>query len=290
MTKILLDTTLDRQLTEEGYAIFPLLPPPVVEELKSYFYEHFSQPVDNMFATAHDQRKELRNAISNHLLTTVQKYINQYTHEISILGGSYITKGNHKQATLPPHQDWNIVDESQYRSFNLWIPLVNTNHQNGGIQVLRRSHLFSPTFRGPNISSAYEHVADLIWKQMETLDIAAGHALLYDHRLLHASGINQLNEGRLVVVMGAIEKQAQMKIYYRAETFIEEYDCDQSFFTLNNPAEGPKGLNLSKKIPFQLPVFNENNVKGFFNSFQLTYYKETTTWWNKLKKLFSEKL
>ena len=49
----------------------------------------------------------------------------------------FMTKSKRdSNGALRPHQDWSIVDEESFRSYNVWIPLVNVDENNGAIQVL----------------------------------------------------------------------------------------------------------------------------------------------------------
>lgn len=265
MTNIFADKELDARLLSEGYVVIPLLDDATVLRLRKYYHNWYPDTVDAMYASAHDDDLVKRKTVSDFIKEQALSFIERDIPGIKVLGGSYIVKGNNIGATLPPHQDWNIVDENQFRSFNLWIPLVDTGEHNGGIMVLPRSHLFAFTYRGPNISSAYEQVVDSIWKHMVTLEIPAGYALLYDHRLLHASGVNHTDELRLVAVMGGIEKGANMKIYYQDNDKVLEFDCTPDFFNSTDIHKGSVGLHKSSEITWGFPRFHEMDLKSFFS-------------------------
>src|SRR5690606_33637734 len=48
---------------------------------------------------------------------------------------------------IGPHQDMSFVDESRFRSYAIWIPLVGTSLENGALQVLPGSHLVLDNLR-----------------------------------------------------------------------------------------------------------------------------------------------
>jgi ectoine hydroxylase-related dioxygenase (phytanoyl-CoA dioxygenase family) len=42
-----------------------------------------------------------------------------------------MVKSKGENGSLHPHQDWNIVDEREFNSYNIWLPLVDVNAENG---------------------------------------------------------------------------------------------------------------------------------------------------------------
>jgi ectoine hydroxylase-related dioxygenase (phytanoyl-CoA dioxygenase family) len=52
---------------------------------------------------------------------------------------------------VPLHQDPTFVDETLYRTVGLWVPLVDTVPENGGLVVVPGSHRFN---RGPRAVGA----------------------------------------------------------------------------------------------------------------------------------------
>ncbi|MDX2000841.1 MAG: phytanoyl-CoA dioxygenase family protein [Chitinophagales bacterium] len=255
MEAILKDQNQNELLQQQGYVVIPFLESIEVKELVDYFDKHHPFDIDSMYASAHSSDIGYRMQMNNKIIEVFQNGLNKYFDQINPLGGSYIAKGYKVPAILRPHQDWNIVDESVSRSFNLWVPLVDTNQHNGGIMVLPKSHLFSEVFRGPNITCAYVNLDDVLVANMQTLNIPAGHALLYDHRLLHASGPNNTNQLRLVAVFGIIPKGRDMRFYYRENDKLGVYKSQASFFLEQNPQEGPLGLEKLEERPYHFPAY-----------------------------------
>lgn len=245
---ILSDAAANEMLSEAGYVVFPLLDGKATHELLSFYHHHHPSEGPGMSASAHAPDIEYRKLMSETIRNTVLPALESAKVNVEILGGSFISKAAGTTDNLAPHQDWNITDESYYRSFNLWIPLVNSGAVNGGIMVLPRSHRMGLNYRGPSIPSLTEHIMDAVWKAMVTLEIPAGHALLYDHRLIHASGPNNSEGSRIVAVLGALEKGAPMHIYYGTESGINIYSCTPEFFLEHNPNEGQGDLPLLQSL------------------------------------------
>ncbi len=259
--QILANKTLDKELLERGYVVIPFLTPEEVTELVDFYYQSHAREGDGMYATAHVPDIAFRMRMNAFIKAVFERAINETFVNCNPLGGSFIAKGKGYNGTLHPHQDWNIVDEDKFRSFNIWVPLVDLKMDNGAIRVLPESHTWLKTYRSANISSAYEPVNDLLWQVMTTLFMRKGEALIYDHRLLHASGENQTNEIRLAAVYGIIPKGAQMMYYHKADdNTVEVFESNPDFFLYGNIFEGPKGLKSVAKIPYNFLQFDKQRL------------------------------
>lgn len=266
MNQIIKDKVLDEQLLAQGYIIVPFLSSTEVDALKSNYYAKHPTSLNGMYATAHLPDIDLRMQMNNTIKDVFSRAINETLINANALGGSYIAKGKSTTGTLTPHQDWNIVDEEKFRSFNIWVPLVNLNENNGAICVMPKSHLWQPTYRSANIPSVYRDVEPELWKQMLRLHMKAGEALIYDHRLIHASGENKTDEIRLATVMGVIPNEATMFYYHQKDdTHIEVYESNKEFFLYGNIFEGPKGLKMLGEVKHSLPYVNAEKFYGFIN-------------------------
>lgn len=279
---ILKDLSKDKDLLEKGYATFPFLNDKEITELKTFFYVNNQDLPKGLYATAHNPDIDFRNKMNNKINEVFKRANAQNFVNFQALGGTFMNKSKGEEGLLHPHQDWNIVDEKEFRSFNVWIPLVDVSPKNGTIQVLEKSHLLAETYRGINIPSAFEDVNDLCWNNMDYLNLKAGEALIYDHRLMHASKENFTENNRLVVVFGIIPQTAEMRYYYQENNAIGEYKCDADFFMNGNPAAGPKGLIKIQTIDY--PILEIKKVLQ-----KLFKEKETVTltFWQKFKQQFS---
>ncbi len=264
--QILRDKELDEQLLEKGYVVVPFLTPAETNELVDFYYQNHPKTQDGMYATAHVNDIEFRMKMNNFIKTVFERAIEKAFINHTALGGSYIAKGKGAKGTLHPHQDWNIVDETEFRSFNVWVPLVDLNENNGAIKILPESHSWLTTYRGANISSAFGNLNDLLWKEMLSLYMKKGEALIYDHRLLHASGENKTDEIRLAAVYGIIPAKSEMRYYHKADTnTVEVFESNPEFFLNGNIFEGPKGLKSLNKFLFSFPQVEVNDYYRYTN-------------------------
>ncbi|MBS1612173.1 MAG: phytanoyl-CoA dioxygenase family protein [Bacteroidetes bacterium] len=251
--KVLKDDALDANLEKEGYVVIPFLNTEEVQYLNELYTQKITEPQQGMYATAHSSNPEFKKMMSQGILDKFTRAIDEVFFESRPLGGSYITKYKGDKGVLFPHQDWNIVDEDHYRSFNIWVPLCDTNDANGAIAVLPHSHKLLKSYRGVNIPDPFYKINSHTWQHHTTLYMKAGEALIYDHRLLHASGINTTDTPRVAVVFGIIPQAADMRYYYMNNGVVEEYQNEVGFFFDKNILLGPQGLQKLQDINYTMP-------------------------------------
>lgn len=271
--QILKDTALDQKLAAEGYVVIPFLNEAHIEELKSFFFEHHQKDIPGFYATAHSPDIAFRQKMNDKIKSAFSSSISTHFTNYEALGGSFIAKTKTQEERLHPHQDWNIVDERKYRSFNIWVPLVDLSESNGAIRVLPKSHLWGLNYRGPNIPDSRAAELEKYWEEMETLLMRAGEALIYDHRLYHASYANKTDEYRLATVFGIKPKEAEMFYYFGNEQLIEVYESSTDFFMNGNIQEGNLSLKKVDELPLKSNAASDakqnlnllDKIKSFFS-------------------------
>lgn len=235
-------------LIEEGYAIFQLLTPEHITYLTKIFYDHHEQEPDGFYASTHIQDKVLRKTLSDHIRKVIASVAPSIFLNIEVLGGAFIAKAPGNKGILPLHQDWNIVDEKQARSYNLWIPLVDVSPQNGTMKILPKSHIKQENYRGPGIPSLFQNITEVVDEHMLSLNMKAGEALLYDHALWHSSPKNNTDQLRLCVVLGAIPKNTPLKYYAPKENKIAEFNSNVDFFFDHDYDQGANHLEFNQFV------------------------------------------
>lgn len=280
---ILINEEMDLKLANDGYVTFPLLDKTAIDNLLQYYLNFQKEIPNHFYSSSHSPDFEFRKKSSDCIKQIISPELPNKLKNFTLLGGAFVVKPANGKGILQPHQDWNLVDESVSRSYNLWIPLVDVTPENGAVFVLPESHKKEKSFRGPGIPSAFKLIESELWKSLIPIPMKSGQALLYDHALLHGSPSNKTKKDRIGVVCGLINKEAEMQLYFKNEDLLEVFKIDESFFLKNNPIEGPKGLvkktELSDKI-----------IPHTDSTFQQVYLKKKNTkksYW--LTKLFQLK-
>lgn len=276
------DSELTERLTVDGYATFDLLRDFDIDGLKAIFKEHHSSNPEGFYATTHIDDKEKRKLLSDQAMSILACRIESHFENIELLGGAFISKAPGEKGILPLHQDWNLVDEKHARSYNMWIPLVDVNEENGAMRILVGSHTKQETYRGPNVPPVLYPISSEVDQHMTSLNMKKGEAVLYDHALWHSSPQNQTNELRLAFVLGVVPKKADLKYYQQNGDSVEEYASHPNFFFENDRESGPAGLELNR-------TFNHPNAFLSKEEFEKVYLGKEEKKKGFLQRLFGIK-
>lgn len=258
------DQALNKTLSEEGFVVVPFLNQHELYELKKASEQFISQDLNHFYATTHSPDLALRKQANQAIHDNINSAATLVFDKAELLGGAFIAKPAHGKGVLALHQDWNIVDETQFRSYNLWIPLVDTNAENGAVHVLPKSHNKEHTIRGPRIPFQWKNLEEKIYAKMTRLDMKAGDALVYDHALWHSSPPNHSNVQRPAVVVGMVEKGTPLKAWYGEGNSIAEYELNASYFFDEIDITRPTSLKKIKTFDFKNQAMTEEKWKKIY--------------------------
>ncbi len=260
-SRIVVNPSKDVELSLEGYTIFPCLTIADIKALQDYYFQFQKEELTHFYATAHSPDFNFRKQTSDFIKKIVEPLVKNTLCNYKLLGGSYVVKPGNGKGILQAHQDWNLVDEEKARSYNLWIPLVDVNENNGAVFVLPQSHSKIKTYRGPHIPSPFKNIEQELWPYLTPLPMKAGEALLYDHALIHSSPPNKTETERLGIVIGIINKDVEMQMYGNDNGNIKSYACDEHFFLSKNTLTDFVELPINKVISDSQQEFTMSNFK-----------------------------
>ncbi len=221
---------LHRKLETNGFVIIDLLSKVDVDYLNKLCDQYLQNSQTDFVSSSHILSKEDSDFINAELHKNLQEKFKLLFPELQLLGGTLATKVKGK-SNLEAHQDWTIVDEAKFNSYNLWIPLVDTNLENGTLGLIPGSHKWNNDLRGFEIPNNYgKYTKDFLQIGFEP-SINAGQAILYNHKLIHYSRPNKTNENRNVAIVGVKDKEADLQISFCLdEKNMETYSMKESDF------------------------------------------------------------
>lgn len=203
---------------ENGYVKIPLLNEKEVQNLRAFYQtvkkEHEAINIP-FITTSHSNNAALIEKVNQGILNIVSKPILNAINNAEIIFSNFLVKRNGVETQSNPHQDLTIVDEKKYLSFSVWIPLEDTNPQNGAMRFLPKSQFFDISIR-PNSSSywKYNKVMPEILNDMQDGCAKAGEALVFSHSLIHGSYANFSDHHRLACVISLHPKEAKLYNYF----------------------------------------------------------------------------
>lgn len=248
----------ERFLTDGVVGPFPVIDASATRELLRRLQPLV--PEDAPFYTMHREgdtparRREIAAVIGELVEPALSGMLGHYR---LFLGGVFF-KQAHPESRLGLHQDWTFVDETQQPSGSFWLPLVDATVENGTFHAILGSHIVGPTYRG---SPLWPYVAQDVMEQLERdyltfFEVPAGHALAFDHRLIHGSFPNRTQHPRPAIAVGFLPIDVPIHHYYLApdgRQFL--YTVDDEFFFDYVIGEPPHGRHILDCEEISVPIY-----------------------------------
>jgi hypothetical protein len=207
------DVRLNELFSQQGYVVVPFLYPEEVRILTDFYFsgeKEKREQFTTFAANDYHYRKSVHEQIQNSFLRPFIALFNDYIP----FWGNFFSKPGGSPALLL-HADPQYVNEPDQISLNIWCPLVDAFAENGALGVVPHSHRLLKQIRGTNITDAYrKNAVEIQQKFGKLLEVRAGDAVIYDHRLLHYSLPNKTDNPRLVATMVTVPKGAPVLNYY----------------------------------------------------------------------------
>ena len=254
MEELFQNPDLQAQLDEEGVVAIPFLNEAELAELQSFYREmhptgELPQMRDGIHMTIWCSDLEYKVKIRERLKEILKPALERTYKDYRIVSPVFIVKRQGSDTTFPIHQDWNVVDESKHRAFNMWIPLHDVDENNGALWIVKGSHRLPNKVRAagylfPNLYGLEDHLKP----RMEAMALKAGMALVFYHRVIHGSPPNQNKEPRAVVSTSVLPEDVPLHIYFQpdANHNLEVYHPPDDFIYAYE--------NVRDDSPFMSPV------------------------------------
>jgi len=264
--KVLNNFPANSQLMNEGYTVVNFAEETDIDELYR-FYEQHPYPTQSPFHTTHfSTDTAYKTSMHQYIVSFLQKALqNQFVNHVPVFANFMVKEGGGGNP-MPLHADWTYVEEDVSQSFAVWIPLIDTDVQNGCIGVIPFSCQLSHKIRGPRILQWEAPIGDLLIEKMgKLIPMKKGQALIYNHRTLHYSPPNNSQKIRPAINISLVP-QNEPVIHYtipEGENKILKFIVDDETFFLyyNNfqmPFKGKKVSNLvsiPELINLRVPEF-----------------------------------
>jgi ectoine hydroxylase-related dioxygenase (phytanoyl-CoA dioxygenase family) len=252
-----------------GYVLIDYLNPTevadilrVFNELTTWFHEGF---MSSVYAPAEEYKRNMDKLLEPY----AQKLVNELMPNYQVVISTLMVKGVGENSAMYPHQDWTLVDENQYASFNIWIPLVDVDWQNGAMSIMKGGHKMPFTIRGSNIPDALSNKSLFTPDKLTYMPMKAGQALIYDHRCIHVSPPNQTNQKRPACAIGIVPKEVEVFHYFYdpASHLLTKYMANKDFYFSHVATQftAPQHATiLDEQVVENFYVFTQAELDPFF--------------------------
>jgi ectoine hydroxylase-related dioxygenase (phytanoyl-CoA dioxygenase family) len=232
------DRNIEEEMQENGFILIKnFLSASEIEKLFNYYSKFHTEisTEQQMWNSLFDINNGKK--ISDELLSVLVPKLNLILKNGRVPVATFMSKNPNKNSVCDLHRDYSIIDEEQFEYRNFWIPLVDTNKENGSLYVIPKSHkLFNeilPMF------SVWRHrpVLNELEKYIHDVEAKAGDLVIYADRLLHGSYMNRTEKTRPVIHFGVLPENAELFYYKENKNTMEVsvYNVAPDFyFNLND--------------------------------------------------------
>lgn len=279
MKKLLIqDRDYEQALDEMGFCVAPLFTREQIGKIKLLYQQFFEgAAVQGLIASHSKTGAELSLKVSNSIKDIVMPALENWFLDFNFFLGGFMVKAANTVSEFPLHQDWNIVDETKYTSYQIWIPLELSSPYNGGIFVLPGSHRFFENNRSGSYGMPRVATDEELRELVVDMIIPTGSALIYHNSLFHASYPNRTSTDRISAIINVYQKDALLEYTHRndAQKRTEKYSINTTTFLsyLNTLEKGRVPVEFTECANGPLDQFDNARVKsadlkaGYFKQF-----------------------
>ena len=204
------------ELIKCGFCTIKIFDNEKISALQNLYENYFdNQKIEGLYASHNSNPVEKSLKISSDIREIVFPDLEKIFPAYDYFIGHFMVKGPHVQKEMALHQDWNIVDESKYKSYQIWIPLQFTDLNNGGIFLVPGSHKFFNNWRSGSYGIPIIPFDEKLAQIVTDIVIPAGAVLVYQNALFHGSYPNNTGNIRIAVMLNIIEKSAPVYYYHK---------------------------------------------------------------------------
>lgn len=259
MKNVFIQTQLEKSIATSGFVVVDqLIPIEICDYLATFFAEHNTENTKAFTISNWSSNISFREETYHQICEAILPFALPLLDNYKPVMGVFTVKQPIIGSEMPLHQDWSLVDESIYRSVSIWVALSNMDHSNGNLQVAPYSHIYASQPRGMNIPIPFDSINQEIYNNfLIDVPLSKGSAIIFDHRLIHASPSNESNAIRLAAVLAMIPQEADLIHYYKELDIDNEVELLQlnevdfrqmDFFDMPNR---PKFIHRIEKRPFK---------------------------------------
>lgn len=248
----------------DGYVVIPFLDGDEVADLRKAYWDDLGvapgDPGRACISTFHTYDADYKAGVDANIRRVFTPHLDEVFDDHRYLPANYLTKWPGGMSGFGLHHDLTLVDESRFRSCEVWCALEDTHADNGQLWCVPGSHEWVPTMRGiHSFPTCFQDVEKrIIDRHAVPVPLKAGEAIVFNHATLHFSYPNKTETPRLVAIMDLIPTDAtHIHVFGDGEGNVEAYEIDESFWVDNNPftlTEPPPAAQSLGPVDFE-PTF-----------------------------------
>jgi hypothetical protein len=283
---------LQEQFEREGFVKLKLFTSEQIEKLKNYYAplreaHEANITFRSLYSSVETGSPELLIKLDLFVKDLIKEQVESVFQNYQMLISSFLVKEHGDDTELLPHQDLSFVDEPNFCSFNLWIPLQPTDKNSGQLRVLKGSHRIKHTLRVvPEYPRQFVKFQDTIRDLFTNIETQIGDCVVINHSILHGSSVNLTGKPRLAVILGICSSSTDVHYHYMPNgdnTRIEKYKMKAEDYYYFKPDGRPLHAPLAGIIQHEFEHITKKEFKnwikndphlGFISKMKLLYFKK----------------
>ena len=270
------DKMIDAKLAEDGFVVAGNIGQQALQELRNVHLTNHDFEVNQggMFYSVYSLDIPYRKRIFKEIDVILSPVYTTLFQSYKPVLHSFIVKVTGDKSEFTLHQDSTGLDEFQFSPLSVWIPLQDTQLENGCLCLVPHSHRIKVPYRGMSFDGPFQNISETVRHYLQPIPMKAGDILLFDNRILHYSPANESTENRVVVMSGIFPENAAILSCYQDTTTenapIEIYEQEPDFlltgenFYHDCTVRPTTGSVIKKVEPFNTP-FSANDFIEFTN-------------------------
>jgi hypothetical protein len=267
---IVKNSTLNEVLLSKGFVVVDFLNPDVI---KAAFDKISNQNTDinlsannnkNIDVSFHctylDHNKTYKKIVWQVLNDLIQPFLKDTFVNYKIIQANLFNKAP-GTGLIAPHQNLTTVDEELYTSVSIWVPIQDTNIQNGTLCFLPKSHGKFEYYRNSNIHwapmDASSNIKDY---KMIPVNLKVGEALIFDDSIVHGSPDNNSINNRYVFHYLAIPEETNPIYCKKFNNEIQLVKVDDMFWQNFTPGDEEPSGPVIKTKPFKSRTYTKETL------------------------------
>ncbi|MFB9076106.1 phytanoyl-CoA dioxygenase family protein [Flavobacterium procerum] len=234
-----------------GYVVVDFLNDREITSLKKFYDSLEGDLGEPAFASTIMSKSAIyRNAVSKGIGNHFERAMATIFEEVTFFWGNFNIKYPHQNIGMVPlHQDPSFLDERRFQPLGLWVPLIDTNIENGALEVIPGSHHFLDFPRCGGAAFPFSKYQEALLKEFGiSLPMKAGQIYIGNPALFHASPTNKSLHPRIAAagLAGPSESSLRYHCYNEsgANNSVDIFEVDRKYY-------------------LSAPLFSRPNVKEY---------------------------
>jgi hypothetical protein len=257
------DDILNSEFNQKGFAKFRLLNSTQVKQLKNFYYEDVDekqrlQTKGGFHTTSNTGDNSLLKKVDAFNKSILMPELDKFLTNVTFTLSNFLVKESTSDSAVPPHQDWLLVDETSFTSFNIWICLDEANAESGEMKFIPGSHLLSKSHRANGKPRFFDEFVQKLEPFFEYVPTLPGDCVIFQHSIIHCSDENKSGKKRLSCVLGGYSSTADFLFYLP--------DLQDNNLLIKFHIQPETLLNMGPNYEPRVNILSQEKIKGAFET------------------------